>query len=91
MVSGATDSLLERTGFVTVDVGPRSDELVAGLTKIGLPAVSGDGLVEVTVDGEHEMDMLRDVIADLGLPLYRLTTRLTSLDEVFLRLAGSSA
>jgi len=33
------------------------------------------------------MDVLRDVIADLGLPLYRLTTRLTSLDEVFLRSA----
>jgi hypothetical protein len=30
------------------------------------------------------MDALRDVIADLGLPLYRLTSRLTSLDEVFL-------
>ena len=28
-------------------------------------------------------------IADLGLPLYRLSTRLTSLDEVFLRRAGS--
>jgi ABC-2 type transport system ATP-binding protein len=91
VVSGATDSLLERTGFVTVDVGPRSDELVAALVKVGLPAVSGEGLVEVTVDGEHEMDKLRDVIADLGLPLYRLTTRLTSLDEVFLRLAGAPA
>ena len=30
VVSGATDSLLERTGIVTVDVGPRGDELVAG-------------------------------------------------------------
>ena len=45
----------------------------------------------MTVEGEHHMDMLRDVIAELGLPLYRLTTRLTSLDEVFLRLAGSAA
>jgi hypothetical protein len=36
------------------------------------------------------MDSIRDVIAELQLPLYRLTTRLTSLDEVFLRLAGSS-
>ncbi|MEP7202394.1 MAG: ABC transporter ATP-binding protein [Ilumatobacteraceae bacterium] len=92
VVSGATDSLLERTGFVTVDVGPRSAELVATLSTVGLPAaVSADGLVEVTIEGEHEMDKLRDVIADLALPLYRLTTRLTSLDEVFLRLAGTSA
>lgn len=90
VVSGATDSLLERTGFVTVDCGPRSDELVAALSQIGLSAVAADGLVEVTVEGDHQMDRLRDVIAELGVPLYRLTTRLTSLDEVFLRLAGSS-
>jgi hypothetical protein len=43
------------------------------------------------VEGTHEMDLLRDVIADLHLPLYRLSTRLTSLDEVFLRLAGSAS
>ncbi|MBK5330799.1 MAG: ABC transporter ATP-binding protein [Ilumatobacteraceae bacterium] len=91
VVSGATASLLERTGFVTVDVGPRSDELVAGLSRVNMTAVAADELVEVTLDGDHQMDMLRDVIAELGLPLYRLTTRLTSLDEVFLRLAGSPA
>jgi ABC-2 type transport system ATP-binding protein len=90
VVSGATDSLLERTGFVTLDVGPRGEELVASLSQIGVSAVAADGLVEVTVDGEHHMDTLRDVISDLGLPLYRLTTRLTSLDEVFLRLSGSA-
>jgi ABC-2 type transport system ATP-binding protein len=89
VVSGATDSLLERTGFVTVDVGPRGEDLVARLSTIGLRAEAIEGLVEVTVDGEQQMDVLRDVIAELGLPLYRLTTRLTSLDEVFLRLAGS--
>jgi ABC-2 type transport system ATP-binding protein len=91
VVSGATNSLLERTGFVTVDVGPRSDELVAGLSLLDMTAVAADGLVEVTLDGDHQMDVLRDLIAELGLPLYRLTTRLTSLDDVFLRLAGSSA
>jgi ABC-2 type transport system ATP-binding protein len=91
VVSGATDALLERTGFVTVDVGARADELVAGLAKVAIRAIAADGLVEVTVEGDHQMDVLRDVIADAGLPLYRLTTRLTSLDEVFLRLAGSPA
>jgi ABC-2 type transport system ATP-binding protein len=91
VVSGATAALLERTGFVTVDVGPRSDELVAGLSRVNMTAVAAEDLVEVTLDGDHQMDVLRDVIADLGLPLYRLTTRLTSLDEVFLRLAGTPA
>jgi ABC-type uncharacterized transport system ATPase subunit len=88
VVSGTTDSLLERTGIVTVDVGPRGHELVAGLTNVGLVAVADEGLVEVSVEGDADMDRLRDVIADLELPLYRLSTRLTSLDEVFLKRAG---
>jgi ABC-2 type transport system ATP-binding protein len=91
VVSGGTDSLLERTGLVTIDVGVRGDELVAGLVLVGLTAVAEDGLVEVTVEGNHQMDLLRDVIAERGLPLYRLSTRLTSLDEVFLRLAGTQS
>ena len=89
VVSGATDTLLERTGTVTIDVGPRRDELVARLSSLELPAVTVDGVVEVTIDGDHHMDLLRDVVAELELPLYRLSTRLTSLDEVFLRRAGS--
>jgi ABC-2 type transport system ATP-binding protein len=87
VVSGATDALLERTGTVTVDVGPRRDELVTALLTVPLPARAVDGLVEVTIEHDEHMDVLRDVIADLSLPLYRLTTRLTSLDEVFLRRA----
>ena len=84
VVVGATDALLERTGQVTIDVGPRWPDLVTGLASAGLPAVAVDGLVEVTVDGDAELDVLRDVIAGLELPLHRLSTRLTSLDEVFL-------
>ena len=85
VVSGSTDSLLERTGTVSVDVGPRRDELVARLATTGLPAVVVEGIVEITISGEPDMDVLRDLIAELALPLYRLSTRLTSLDEVFLR------
>jgi ABC-2 type transport system ATP-binding protein len=91
VVSGSTSSLLERTGVVTVDVGLHGDALVAGLAVAGLDAVAEDGLVEVTVDGDADMDRLRDVIADLGLPLFRLSTRLTSLDEVFVRRASAPA
>jgi ABC-2 type transport system ATP-binding protein len=89
VVSGPTDSLLERTGTVTVDVGPRRDELVAGLARAQLSATVVEGLVEVTVDGDADMDTVRDTIADLQLPLYRLSSRLTSLDDVFLRSAAA--
>ena len=43
--------------------------------------------MEVQVNGDAELDKLRDVIAHLELPLYRLSTRVTSLDEVFLHRA----
>ena len=90
VVSGATDSLLERTGRVTVDVGVGRPALVAAPRhRAPLPAVAVEGLVEVTIDGDHDLDLLRDVVAELGLPLHRLSTRLTSLDEVFLDRAAA--
>jgi ABC-2 type transport system ATP-binding protein len=91
VVSGPTDSLLERTGTVTIDVGPRRDELVAGLARVQLSATVVEGLVEVTVDGDADMDTVRDTIAELQLPLYRLSSRLTSLDDVFLRRAAEAS
>ena len=35
------------------------------------------------MDGDDALDVVRDVVAQLGLPLHRMTSRLTSLDEVF--------
>ena len=55
----------------------------------GSPATTEAGLVEVQVDGDDDIDTVRDAVADLGLPLHRMTTRLTSLDEVFLDRAGT--
>ncbi len=88
VISGATASLLERTGRVTVDVGLHGEELVAGLARVGVRAELVDHLVEVTIDGDAAMDLVRDVLAELGLPLFRLSTGLTSLDEVFVRRLG---
>ncbi len=88
VVSGATESLLERTGVVTVDVGVDHSALMAGLERIGLRARAIDDLVDVSIDSDDDLDRVRDLVADLGLPLHRLTTRSTSLDEVFLRRAG---
>ena len=88
IVSGETSSLLERTGLVTIDVGRHTDELVAGLGRAGVSAVAVDDYVEATVDDEAQMDVVRDVIADLELPLFRLSTRLRSLDEAFVQRSG---
>jgi ABC-2 type transport system ATP-binding protein len=90
VVSGGTGSLLERTGQLTVDVGTERDELIARLLQEGIESTVHDGLVEVQVREESDIDLVRDAVADLGLPLHRLSSRLTSLDEVFLDRAGRS-
>jgi ABC-2 type transport system ATP-binding protein len=80
-----TASLLTRTGSVIVDVGPDGvAPLLAALHRRGIDALAAeDGTVEVAVDSDADLDAVRDCVARLGLPLYRLTNRLTSLDEVF--------
>ena len=88
VVSGATGSLLERTGLLTVDIGTERDGLIAALAARSLAAEVVNGVVEVRVDGDDDLDVVRDAVAELGLPLHRMTTRLTSLDDVFLDRAG---
>jgi len=87
-----TTSLLQRTGTVTVDVGPAGAALLTrALTSLGLIVALNEGAtVEVTVAGDADLDTIRDAVADLGLPLYRLTNRLTSLDDVFVHGAQTS-
>lgn len=88
VVSGATESLVAGTGLLTIDVGAGRERLVDALLARSLPAVVSSGLIEVTITGEDDVDIVRDLVADLGLPLHRMTNRLTSLDDVFLARAG---
>jgi ABC-2 type transport system ATP-binding protein len=84
VVSGSTSGLLERTGVLTVDVGADRAGLLSLLAERGLQAIEGPSTVEVEVQGDDDIDKVRDAVADLALPLHRMTTRLTSLDDVFL-------
>ncbi|MEA2716098.1 MAG: type transport system ATP-binding protein [Actinomycetota bacterium] len=80
-----TTTLLRQTGTVTVDVGPGAvPALTEALAARGL-AVTTDhtATLEVTVSSDADLDTIRDVVAELRLPLHRLTNRLTSLDDVF--------
>lgn len=88
-----TTTLLRQTGTVTVDVGPVAVRaLTAALAARGLAVAPGDhgATLEVTVGSDADLDAIRDVVADLGLPLHRLTNRLTSLDEVFVHRAPAA-
>jgi ABC-2 type transport system ATP-binding protein len=91
VVSGGTGSLLERTGTLTVDVGADQARLIEALARRSLSATEGPGVVEVAIDGDDDLDVVRDVVAELGLPLHRMSTHLTSLDEVFVDAANSAA
>jgi len=87
-----TDTLLHQTGTVTIDVGPAAvAALTAALTARGLVVTTDDvGTLEVTVAGDADFDTIRDVVAELQLPLHRLTNRLTSLDDVFVHRAPAA-
>jgi ABC-2 type transport system ATP-binding protein len=84
VVAGATGSLLERSGVLTLDVGADRQRLLGALGERGLAAVEVHGVIEAEVSSDADLDLVRDVVADLGLPLHRMSTRLTSLDEVFI-------
>jgi ABC-2 type transport system ATP-binding protein len=84
-----TETLLHQTGTVMVDVGPAdAAALGAALTARGLAVATDDaGTLEVAINGDADLDAIRDVVADLGVGLHKLTNRLTSLDDVFTKRA----
>jgi ABC-2 type transport system ATP-binding protein len=91
VVAGGTDALLVTTGTIVVDVDGPVEALVAALTARGLACAASGGRVEVTApDADAGLDAIRDEISELGLPLNSLATRLTSLDEVFVRRSSPS-
>ena len=87
VVAGPTDALLERTGVVVVEVDDRAAALVSALARRSLTARVEEGSVEVSVRGDDDLDVIRDTVVELGLPLHRLSTRVGTLDDVFLQRA----
>lgn len=87
VVAGTTGSLTEGTGFLTVDVGTDRAALLTLLAARSLTATEVTGMIEVHVEDDTTVDVVRDAVAELGLPLHRMSTRLTSLDDVFLEKA----
>jgi ABC-2 type transport system ATP-binding protein len=91
VVEGATEGLVQRTGMLIVEVGERGDELVHALAAHGITALVVDDTVEVNIGPDGDIDVTQAVIAELGLPLYRLSNRFRSLDDVFLAAARPRA
>ncbi|HEU4355283.1 MAG TPA: ABC transporter ATP-binding protein [Actinomycetota bacterium] len=89
--TGATQALLHRTGAVRVQVDDGAPRLADLLGAAGVAVtVVDDATLDVRIDGDEGrvLDLVRDGADDLGLALHALTTRRTSLDELFLDRPG---
>jgi ABC-2 type transport system ATP-binding protein len=76
-------SFTERTGVLAVEVEEGESELTAALVARGLQAVADGRTVLVAIEDDRPYDLVRDAVADLGLPLVRLQQRRQRLEDLF--------
>ncbi len=77
------DTFVERTGVLAIEVEEGEAALAAELGRRGLQAVTDGRTVLVAVADDRPYDLVRDAIAELGLPLVRLEQRRQSLEDLF--------
>jgi ABC-2 type transport system ATP-binding protein len=75
--------LTEQTGVLAVEVEDGAQALAAALVSRGLEARASGRSVLVALEDERPYDIVRDSIAELGLPLVRLERRRRRLEELF--------
>jgi ABC-2 type transport system ATP-binding protein len=73
----------EQTGFLSIEVEDGSEALAARLTAAGLTASVDGRYVVITMSDERPYDLVRDTVADLGLPLVRMEQRRHRLEDLF--------
>jgi ABC-2 type transport system ATP-binding protein len=73
----------EHTGSLVVEVEDGRDLLAAALIRQGIEVIEDGRLILVELDGERTYDIVRDAVADLGLPLVRVEQRRHSLEDLF--------
>lgn len=77
-------SFTERTGVLAVEVEDRAEDLAAALVARGLEArAASSHSVLVALNDDRPFDIVRDLVAELGLPLIRLEQRRHSLEDLF--------
>jgi ABC-2 type transport system ATP-binding protein len=81
--SAPLGSFTERTGTLAVEVEDGRDALAARLASAGLTtAIDGTAVLIDLVD-ERPFDLVRDIVAELGLPLVRIEQRRHRLEDLF--------
>jgi ABC-2 type transport system ATP-binding protein len=73
----------EHTGVLAVEVEEGEAQLAAALVGRGLHAVADGRTVLVAIEDALPYDLVRDALAELGLPLVRLQQRRQSLEDLF--------
>jgi ABC-2 type transport system ATP-binding protein len=81
--SAPLTTFIERTGMLAVDVEEGAPALAAALVAAGLQAVADGRTVLVELLDDRPWDLVRDAVADLGLPLVRMEQRRRGLEELF--------
>src|SRR3954449_1824399 len=84
-------SFTERTGVLAVEVEEGASGLAAALVARGLQAVADGRTVLVAIEDDRPYDIVRDAVADLGLPLVRLQQRRQRLEDLFSDDAAAAA
>jgi ABC-2 type transport system ATP-binding protein len=81
--SAPLTSFTERTGMLAIDVEEGASALADALVAAGLQAVADGRTVLVELVDDRPWDIVRDAVADLGLPLVRMEQRRRGLEELF--------
>jgi len=81
--AGPLGSFTERTGTLAIEVEEGGDRLAAALAQHGIQAVADGRTIVIAVADDRPYDIVRDAVAELGLPLVRLQQRRGSLEDLF--------
>ncbi len=81
--SAPLDTFTQRTGTLAVEVEDGLDVLAARLTAAGLRAIVDGPAVLIELVDERPFDLVRDTVAELGLPLIRIEQRRHRLEDLF--------
>ena len=81
--SAPLTTFTEHTGTLAVDVEEGAPALADALVAAGLQAIVDGRTVLVELTDERPWDLVRDAVADLGLPLVRIEQRRRGLEELF--------
>jgi ABC-2 type transport system ATP-binding protein len=81
--SAPLTAFTERTGVLAVDVEDGAPELAMALLAAGVPATATGRTVLIESTDERPFDLVRDIAADLDLPLVRIEQRRRELEELF--------